>query len=241
MTTPKNTPPFNLNFLDDKRIGLTNQDTLRKLVGILGMLLPLLIWLYIWIDSSYGKPLESISHYYFTRAASIFCIIVSLLAIFLMVYKGKERIDFILSCTAGIFAFCVLLFPTNNITVCCDAEKYYSVTSIAENSARVNFHYISAAIFLLSLAALSFFVFTRSDKPVIERTNRKKMRNRIYRICAIVMLAAILFIFIVGYKGIGMPEEVYTANHLTFWMETVAIEAFGISWLVKGKAVLDDK
>jgi hypothetical protein len=35
-------------------------------VGVLGIALPVLLYVFLWIDTSYGKPLESISHYYFT-------------------------------------------------------------------------------------------------------------------------------------------------------------------------------
>src|SRR5215212_7022677 len=83
---------------------LSQQNTLRILVGILGLLLPLLLYIGLFIFTNYARPLESISHYYFTRVSGIFVITVSFLAIFLIVYKGKEKIDFFLSTIAGLFA-----------------------------------------------------------------------------------------------------------------------------------------
>lgn len=226
--------PLNLNFSEDEKIGLTNQRTLRKLVGISGISLPILLWIFVWADTGYASPMQSISHYYFTRAGSIFCMIVSLLAIFLMVYKGKEPVDFYLSATAGIFALCVILFPTNNITDCCDGTKSYSVTFLKESNYRVSFHYIAAAVFLLCLAAMSLFIFTKSDKPPALRPPGKVNRNRIFRICGAIMIIAILVIFLGGFMGL-IPQDFYEKNNFTFWMETIAIEAFGVSWLVKGK------
>lgn len=230
-----------LNFSDAETIGLTQQNTLRKVVGILGMVLPLLLYVFVWIDTGYSSPMHSISHYYFTRAASIFCVIVSLMAIFMIIYKGKEPIDFYLACAAGIFAILLVLFPTDNIsTICCDAEKTYAVTVLKNNHFRILLHYIASAIFLLCLAAMSLFVFTKSNQPPRNRTNHKIVRNRLYRICGVIMIAALLIAFAGGFMG-WIPEAVYERNNITFWMETISVEAFGLSWLVKGGAILKDK
>src|SRR5690242_18187765 len=100
-------------------IWLTEQKTLRKLIGILGVGLPLILFLVLWIDDGWYRPLYSISHYYFTRASAVFVIIVSMLGIFLLIYKGKEPIDFYVSFVSGFFALALLLFPTNNISKIC--------------------------------------------------------------------------------------------------------------------------
>ena len=138
-------------------IWLTNQNSLRKLIGVLGIALPILIWLVVYIDHGHASPLYSISHYYFTRASSIFAVVVSLLAVFLLIYKGKDPIDFYISSIAGLFALALVVFPTNNITDNCkDAEHHYSLTILNVSKARMYVHYISAAIFLSCLAYMSF-------------------------------------------------------------------------------------
>jgi hypothetical protein len=38
-----------------------------------------------------------------------------------------------------------------------------------------------------------------------------------------------------------IPDTYYKEHNLTFWMETVAVEAFGLSWLVKAEVILKDK
>lgn len=220
---------LNFNKRNENEVGLTNQNTLRKVVGILGILLPIVLYFSI----AEARPLESISHYYYTRWSGVFVITVSLLAIFLIVYKGPELIDFYLSTLAGLFALCVVLFPTYNITeVCCDTTIRYSVTFLEENAFRVKFHFTSAAIFLLCLAFMSFFLFTKSDKAVEERPKEKQLRNKLFRTCGVVMVLALAVI------GAGAVEVIngdfYDRHHLTFWMETVAVESFGISWLIKG-------
>lgn len=230
---------LHLNYDRDDDIWLTNTQTLRKLIGVLGIILPVLLFGFLWLTTEHPSTLESISHYYYTRANPIFIIVVSIMAIFLMVYKGREPIDFYVSFIAGLFAILLLLFPTDNIAVtCCDADAAYSVTYIKDSVWRVRFHYIAAAIFLLSLNYMSLFIFTRSNKPKAERTKEKKQRNTIYKISGILMFASLLVIMLGLLKVI--PEDVYYQNHITFWMETVAIECFGIAWLVKGETIFTD-
>lgn len=238
----KNTPLtmaekfFGLDYSDTGRIGLSSQDTLRKLVGILGMLLPLLLYTSLWIDTGYNIPLESISHYYLTRVSAVLVIIVSLLAIFLMIYKGYKPVDFYISFIAGFFALCLVLFPTSNISDVNNPEV--PVTILKESSFRVCFHYAASGIFLAALASMSFFIFTKSDKSAPDQTKAKRRRNLLYRICGVIMFAAILVVA-AGLFDI-ISEETFKRYHLTFWMETIAVESFGISWLVKGGAVMGD-
>ncbi|HEX6180501.1 MAG TPA: hypothetical protein VFZ47_04600 [Chitinophagaceae bacterium] len=221
-------------------IWLTNQNSLRILIGILGMLLPVILWIVLVIDVPHIGLMDSISHYYYTRSCSIFVIVVSLLAIFLLIYKGKEPIDFYLSSIAGIFALCVVIFPTSNISkIYPDQDHLYSVTILRESKLRTIFHYLSAAIFLGCLAYMSIFVFTKSTfKNPMNRTKMKRWRNRIYRTCGVIMILAILVIF-ANFLG-WIPDEDFDRLNLTFWMEAVAVESFGFAWLVKAEVFCGD-
>ncbi len=216
---------LDLDFKDTNVIWLNKQETLRKLIGYLGVFLPVLLPLVVFIDIGDPVPQDSISHYYYTRANPILISIVSLLAFFLLVYKGYDRRDFVVSSLAGIFALMLLIFPTSNITLECPMPAYHpSVTKLKESAFRVGLHYASAAIFLLSLAYMSYFQFTQ--------TKHKKQRIWIYRTCGIVMVLAIA---VVGIGSLLHWDKAFEDWNLTYWMETLAIEAFGISWLVKGR------
>lgn len=235
--TTKMNQLLGLNFNDTGSIWLTKQKTLRTLVGILGMLLPFLLWFFLLLDNLQTTVLNSISHYYYTRVSSIFVLVLGLLAFFLLIYKGYNAKDFIASSLAGIFALCVVFFPTSNISdTCCDPTTPYALTILRKSGFRVGFHYFSAAVFLSSLAYISLFLFTKSDKSPSKRTVSKIKRNRVYRICGGLMLLAILVIA----TGQFLFREFYDKNHLTFWMETLAVESFGISWLVKGEWIWKD-
>ncbi len=228
---------LNLDYKTENTIWLTSSYTLRKTIGILGMALPFLLYLFMYIANGYTKPLESISHYYYTRVSGIFVSIMSVMAIFLIIYKGKERIDFFVSLLAGIFALLVVFFPTGNIS---DIAKICSVTNLPEDEFRKNFHYISAGIFLGCLAFMSIFIFTKSDKSPEKRGTRKIVRNRIYKICGIIMLLAIAIVFLEEIFDL-IPENPYKDNQLIFWMEVLAVESFGFSWLIKGKTIFKDQ
>ena len=227
------------SFNSEGDIALQRQTTLRKVVGILGMLLPILLYLFIQLTDNFNHVLPSMSHYFFTRSGSFFLIIVSVLAIFLLIYKGESLADYYISATAGISALVMLILPTNNLRGL-DSGKFDTVAVTYFNCSdfRPKVHYFCAAIFLLSLAYMSFFLFTKSNLPPAQRGKQKVLRNRIYRICALVMLFALLIAF-AGFINI-IPAEFYDAHNLTFWMETITVEAFGFAWLVKGELLFKD-
>ena len=231
-----------LDYSKQDDIWLQSSYTLRRLIGITGMLLPVTLWLSLFITDNVGEVLPSISHYFFTRSASIFVAILSLIGIFLIVYSGKKSIDFYISSLAGICAFVVILAPTDNLAEsCCSEDFTHAITFLQTQyeSGRVLLHYGAAALFFISLAYMSFFLFTKSKDKVESRPQGKKIRNRIYRTCAIIMVVALLVIFI-NYETSDDANSWYYQNKLTFWMETLAIEAFGFSWLVKGDTLFKD-
>lgn len=219
---------------------LSSTKSLRKLVGVLGMSLPVLLFVFLLMDQGPGLPLESISHYYYTRVASVFTSILSILAVFLIIYTEKDFIDFIISFIAGIAILLVVLLPTNNLSpICCDNTMKYAVTHLQDEPFRIGLHYVSAAIFLGCLAYMSIFLFTKSDLEPKFRGREKIIRNRIYRVCGALMILAMLVIFL-GFLDI-IPIEIYEKYKLTYCMETLAVESFGFAWLVKGETLFKDR
>lgn len=224
---------------EDDKIWLTNSLTLRKIIGILGMVMPIILYVFLYLENGLKYPLESISHYYYTRVGVIFTVIMSLLAIFLIVYKGKKSIDFYITFMAGIFAFLTVLFPTNNISnICCDPTKKYVITILPVSDFRMYFHYTVAALFFICLSYMCIFLFTKSNKPAEKRGIQKIIRNRIYRICGIVIIISILIPF-AGFLEI-IPKIYFKTYPITFWMETIAVESFGFAWLIKGETLFKD-
>ncbi|TXE16184.1 hypothetical protein ES692_13710 [Psychroserpens burtonensis] len=233
---------INLDYKKEDDLWLQNSKTLRKLIGVLGMALPILLIIITFLFFDLSRPIESISHYYYTRAGSIFTVILSVIAIFLIVYSGKAPKDFYISTFAGIFALFVVFFPTGNLSeTYCESLKAYSITFIEGNTSsgfRETFHLISAALFLILLAYMSFFLFTKSNKLKGYRGQKKVIRNRICRVCAGLIVLS-LIIILLGFTGV-INEDFYNGNQLTFWMETVAVESFGFAWLIKGETMFSD-
>jgi uncharacterized BrkB/YihY/UPF0761 family membrane protein len=200
--------------------------TLRKAVGILGISLPFVVALGAWIIHQ-TRIQESISAYYYTGMRDVFVGMLWAIGFFLLSYKGYERADTIASILGGIFSIGVALFPTapENPT-----GKQQLIEAI---------HMTFAALFFFTLIYFSFFLFTKTD-PKKTPTRRKLQRNIIYRVCGIVMAACILLMTIYFILP-NRDTSPITALNPEFWLETIAIEAFGISWLVKGETILKDE
>lgn len=222
-----------LKYDESVLIWLSNGIYLRRLIGILGMALPILLPLVLYFLKGRTAPLPSISHYYYTSAGNFFVITLSVMAIFLIIYQGRSLSDFYISTLAGLFALCVVFFPTNNM-VGADLQGY-CIVEMKDADWRSHFHLASAGIFLLCLAAMSIFLFPRPDQQAYRRPERKQLRNRIYIGCGVVMIAA-LATALLGFVLQFSTE----ANCITYWMETIAVEAFGISWLVKGNTLFGE-
>ena len=70
-------------------------------------------------------------------------------------------------------------------------------------------------------------------------TKQKRKRNKIYRISGYVILASLILIAL--YKFYLESKFVNLQDYKpVFWLESLALIAFGFSWLTKGEAILSD-
>lgn len=203
---------------------------LRRLIGFTGMGLPFALFLARLIQ---GGPLPgSISGYYYAGELCQSILVGALCAIgyFLSTYRGYDK-DYIPVRLAAVFAIGVAFFPTRPDVV---STQFNDVIGI--------FHGVFAALMFLSLAYISFFLFTKTNKwygspdpYTAERFKRKRQRNVLYRVCGIIMAGAIILMPI-------LPRiEAIEFLCPMFWLESITVVSFGISWLVKGMAILPDK
>ena len=186
-----------------------NTTRLRCILGWLATLLPWIVAAFVWTIP------QSISATWYTNACTAFMIILGASAILLVSYKGYEKIDDILTTITGIFGLGICLFP------CTPIEGFgtllptpfllpYNVSNII--------HLSCAIIFFVLLAVNSFFLFTKSGG---EMTKNKKIRNIIYRVCAIGMLISFSLLLLPDF-----PCKVWL-------VEMIALTFFGVSWLTK--------
>lgn len=194
--------------------------TLRKIVGILGVSLPVV--LAIGAAAIFHEGIQySISDYYYTGMGNVFVGMLWAIGIFLLSYKGYERKDDVAGDVACVCAIGVSLFPTSR------PDAPLSIIGAA--------HLIFAAALFLTLAYFSLFLFTKTDQAV--PTLQKLQRNNVYRVCGIAILGCLLLIAIAALPALKGPLHPYDPR---FWLESIAIVAFGISWLTKGEAILAD-
>jgi len=207
---------------------------IRKLIGVLGLSLPILLPIAAW------EFLASISHYYYPTLSSLFFIIIlSAFGLFLISYKGytkdinSEQIsDNFLTNIGGFAALIVVFIPTvcaesasEAIDLICKNETY---PLFGHDNKTLNIiHLISAGVFILCMGWMSKYKFTKGNKT---------MHNKIYKTCGNLVFIS------VGLLISGIILEKLDLNFLintyyVYFFETVAVIAFGISWLVKGKAL----
>ena len=201
--------------------------TLRKAIGLLGIAFPFVL--------SVGAVLifktniqSSISSYHYTGMRDVLAGTLWAIGFFLLSYKGYERADAVAGSLGCVFALGVTLFPT-------------FPNGVASSSARVfgYIHLAFAALFLLTLIYFSLFLFTKTD-PRKPPTREKLQRNRVYKACGYIMAICILLIAV--YFRLPEADASFLKScHPVFWLETIAVVAFGISWLTKGEAILKDQ
>jgi hypothetical protein len=92
-----------------------------------------------------------------------------------------------------------------------------------------------AALFFFTIAYISFFQFTKGSGTI---TPAKRMRNKIYRACGTVIIAAIILIGL--YFWLDLEKTQLKSINPVFILETIALLAFGISWLTKGRFLQND-
>ena len=205
--------------------------TMRRLIGILGISLPFIVILGGLAQSDAGLQ-GSISGYYYTNMRDLFVGILSGVALFLLSYRGYEQIDDIVANLSGLFALGMILFPTAMYS---GKVVRVGMFLIADNISET-IHLSFSALFFLALSFNSLFLFTRRHPGVMGK--EKKRRNVIYRTCGIVMILAIacITLYNIFFRGTSLA-----AINPVLILESVALCAFGISWLVKGHTLFRDK
>jgi hypothetical protein len=222
--------------------------TIRLLIGIIALSFP-------WVVSILASRITpSISWSYHTDAHDIFVGFLFVIGAFLISYKGhkpilqtdevgkfwnwlskfwtdainfriweKKHEEDIVSCIGGIAAGVTAVFPTS-----------FCIGEECPPDPKSTIHYIGAAILFSTTIYFCLVAFKsrakakRQAEGLIEKggNDPKNLRIRIYSFCgwgiAAIMVGSVILVRI-GFNAI---------NNITFWSETVALELFGIGWLI---------
>jgi len=196
----------------------------RQLIGYLGLLLPVLLYLVAGARPTTGLTswslLSSVSAYYYTGAVGIFVGVLFALSLFLLTYQGYQGVaaDRIVGRLGGCAALGVALFPTAAPAGIPEPSWWTSPLRAV--------HYASAVALFLSFIVFAIWLFRKSSEPRSEdRPVEKRRRDAVYLGCGICMIA-----------GVVWAASSLITDAPIFWPETIAIVAFAISWLVKGEA-----
>ena len=187
---------------------MINTIRLRCTIGWLGLLLPWFVVLLLW------QFPQSISATYYTyEAGPVFMIILGSASFLLFSYKGYERHDDIINSIAGLFGLMICLFP------CKSTDLEFTGTFQLPAQVCDILHFCGAIGFFVLLAYNSLFLFTKHAPDGM--TRNKKIRNVIYRVCGIGMIAAFSILLLPKFR-------------IQIWLvEMIALFFFGISFLTK--------
>ncbi len=200
-----------------------SQQAHRRLIGILGLLLPLLLFIFAGLRHTVGlpawTPLNSISAYYYTGAVAIFVGVLFALALFLLTYPGYKGViaDRLLGLVGGTAAILVTLFPTS-------APDGLSAPTWWSPYMRT-VHYLSAVVLFVVFILFAIWLFRKSNIPRRgDRPLEKRRRDDICLASGIIMIASVLW----------AASSMFTHAPI-FIPESIAIIAFAVSWLTKGE------
>lgn len=190
-----------------------NYLTLRKAIGILGTALPWVLILGVRYLVHEVQP-PTISHYYYTKMGHVFAGILWSIGVFLLFYKGTRKWENRITNIAGLAALVVATLPAAPQERATPAQCVIGQVHIG-----------AATVFFASITVLVLLIFTNlvnrlRTEDVLVAARELRWTEWIYLACGAVMFAALLWMFV--------------TRHVSFWGETIAVEAFGVAWWVKG-------
>jgi hypothetical protein len=206
---------------------IVNYMRLRQTVGWIGTLLPIVLLAGAAFTST-ARP-DSMSGYYYTDMRDIFVGTLWALGVFLVAYRGYDKVDDSITNVAGFAAIGVALFPTKP-AVCtagpgaCPAS---SVTRLSTHQQVVgDIHLVLAAVTLIALGLMALR-FAKQTKQRFATENAIYLGSGAIVLCC-VLLAALFAL---------LPASVKGRWPWLFFFEAVAVFAFGVSWFVKGRTI----
>jgi len=196
----------------------------RRAIGIIGVALPFVLLASRILP--YGPTVQpSISDYYYTIMGSYFVGSLCAIGVFQLSYRGPDPADRFAGNLAFAFAIGVALFPTEPATITSDW-----------NVPLGKLHLLLASLLFLTLAYFSLVLFRRTN-PNGSMTKQKKKRNVVYAVCGSLIFACIGLILV---YYLFLPNSDLGRFNPVFWLESIAVVSFGVSWLIKGETILAD-
>ncbi|MFG1644858.1 DUF998 domain-containing protein [Amycolatopsis sp. NPDC049252] len=189
---------------------------LRRAIGLIGLALPIVLIIGKQVAQG-GDLIGSLSGYYYTDLRNVFVGAMCAVGVFLLAYYGHDYVDNIASTVAGLGAIGLALFPTTPGTAATTWDQTSGVLHLA-----------FAAVFFLSLAYFCLRLFPHDGE-------QPPGTGIVYRTCGVVILVCLVLIALTSALGL-VPSL-----HPALWLESVAVWAFGVAWLLKGQTLTPRK
>lgn len=209
---------------------------LRKLIGTVGILLPL--GCFIWE----GTQLDSISHYYYSDATVLFTGTLIILGAFLVCNKGYQNTgewisDWTVNIVAGLAIMAVAFIPTDY-----QSQLHQMPIFNKEDSTGQMIHFSCAVLFFLLMGLTFIFKFTLTrrgtDGKRIPPSDRKKKEIFWYQLMGGLILGTLgIAGIIILLNEISVMD--WMPDTFIFWVEILLLIPFAIAWFIKGKAHKD--
>ena len=200
---------------------------MRVIIGALGVALPVLVVLADGLGFDEKPfPRGAVSAYYYSGMREEFVVIMGATGIFLVAYKIAERnLDNTASIVAGLAAVIVAVFPTG-------PPKGFTgpLTKLQDGIGQSTtqwIHYTAAAIFLVSMAVITYCFGRREDRRLQRPGTRAPgFWKWFHWSCTGAIVLALAWL--VATKLAGSPSNSVLIG------EWAAAWAFGVSWFFKG-------
>jgi hypothetical protein len=231
---------------------------LRRAVGWIAILLPIVLLAGNLISSAASPP-ESMSGYYYTDMRNIFVGSLCALGVFLVAYNGYDNVDRWVTTIAGLGAIGVAFCPTKP-AVCvagaaaCPAPSVRQLSTSQTWVGDIHLGFALLAFLMLGLMALRFaktgptparlgwagqlryglgFGPPPAGPPAAGPPRDSAADTVIYRVSGITVFACVLLAILANL----LPASVNASWRLLFIFEAVAVVAFGVSWFAKGHTI----
>ena len=166
---------------------------------------------------------ENMSSYYHTSLRDVFVGVMCAIGLFLFCYVGSTKFENWTGNLGCLAAIGVALFPT-------DANSDPLVQSTMAGYAHTAF----GGLFFLTLALFSVYHFPHNE-PEDDSTKWDLGRKSIFWLSGFVLLTSVaamgVFLFVLSQE----TREILSQWNFIFWGEWIAVWAFAIAWLVKGR------
>jgi hypothetical protein len=199
--------------VNDRNFHEIDHLTIKFWVGTIAVLLPWLVRL------AAGHTLPSVSGSYWAGdwPRNIFVGALISIAALISAYNGYRRLDLVMAKVAAVAAVGTSLFPSDP-------------TKIIWPRCHAALHYVSGGVLFV---ILTYFCITFFRRARVKAAREAKRRMGVYVLCAVGIVGAIAVLLVDIIFNMILHSD-WLDTHvpwLFFYAETLALTAFGVSWL----------